>query len=142
VPNQLLLTGLQLCAARGVDVRVLVSRKSDHPWMIGIGRSFYEELLDWGVRVYEYTAGLNHKKAMLLDDEWLMVGSANSDHRSMRLNFELNLLVHGPKQAADFEALLLREFEQSIEITFESFPLRSLSRRLLNAALRPLAPML
>jgi cardiolipin synthase len=71
-----------------------------------------------------------------------MVGSANSDHRSMRLNFELNLLVHGPKQAADFEALLLREFEQSIEITFESFPLRSLSRRLLNAALRPLAPML
>jgi cardiolipin synthase len=110
--------------------------------MIGIGRSFYEELLEWGVRVYEFTAGLNHKKAMLLDDEWLMIGSANSDHRSMRLNFELNLLVHAPKQAAEFEAVLLREFEQSVEITFESFPLRSLPHRLWNAALRPLAPML
>ncbi len=142
VPNQNFLIGLQLCAARGVDVRLLVSEKSDHPYLVQIGRSFYEDLLEWGVRVFEYSEGINHKKAMLLDDEWLMIGSANSDNRSMRLNFELNLLAHAPEQAAKLEKLLAHEFAQSTEIHLASFRARPFRRRLLEAALRPLAPML
>ncbi len=142
VPNHQFLTGLQLCAARGVEVRLLISKKSDHPWLLQIGRSFYEELLSWGVRVFEYTEGLNHKKSMLLDDDWLMVGSANSDNRSMRLNFELNLLAHAPEQARQLEEVLRRDFEQSIEIKLEAVRNRSFRRRLFEAALRPLAPML
>lgn len=142
VPNHLFLTTLQLCAARGVDVRLLVSAKTDHPYLLKIGRSYYEDLLQWGVRVFEYSEGINHKKAMLLDEEWLMVGSANSDNRSMRLNFELNLLAHAPKQAAELEALLCRELEMSQEILLEQFSRRPLRQRLLEAALRPLAPML
>ena len=102
-PNQFFLTGLQLCAARGVDVRLLVSAKTDHWYTVKVGRGYYEDLLAWGVRVFEYQEGINHKKAMLLDDDWLMVGSANSDNRSMRLNFELNLLVHAPTEAARLE---------------------------------------
>ena len=142
VPNQLFLTALQLCAARGVDVRLLVSEKSDHRYLVEIGRSYYEDLLEWGVRVFEYSEGINHKKAMLLDESWLMIGSANSDNRSMRLNFELNLLAHEPAQAARLEALLEREFSLSREIKLESFAKRPLPRRLLEAALRPLAPLL
>jgi cardiolipin synthase len=142
VPNQLFLTGLQLAAARGVDVRLLVSEKSDHRYLVEIGRSYYEDLLGWGVRVFEFSEGINHKKAMLLDDEWLMIGSANSDNRSMRLNFELNLLAHAPGAAGELEALLLREFHVSEEIKLESFSKRPFGRRLLEAALRPLAPML
>ncbi len=142
VPNQLFLTALQLCAARGVEVRLLISEKSDHPWLVEVGRSSYEELLTWGVRVFEYKDGLNHKKAMLLDDEWLMIGSANSDHRSMRLNFELNLLAHAPAEAAALEKLLRREFEESVEIRLEEFQARPFRRKLLEAALRPLAPVL
>ncbi len=142
VPNQLFLTALQLCAARGVDVRLLVSEKSDHRYLVEIGRSYYEDLLEWGVRVFEYSEAINHKKAMLLDENWLMIGSANSDNRSMRLNFELNLLAHAPKEAARLEALLQREFEASKEIKLESFAKRPLPRRLLEAALRPLAPLL
>jgi cardiolipin synthase len=79
---------------------------------------------------------------MLLDDEWLMIGSANSDNRSMRLNFELNLLAHTPAQAARFEELLLKEFSESQEIILADFVKRPFPRRLLEAALRPLAPML
>jgi cardiolipin synthase len=142
VPNHLFLTALQLCAARGVDVRLLVSAKTDHPYLLEIGRSYYEDLLQWGVRVFEYSEGINHKKAMLLDEDWLMVGSANSDNRSMRLNFELNLLAHAPQEAAKLEELLCREFEMSQEILLEKFSKRSLGQRLLEAALRPLAPML
>ena len=142
VPDHLFLTALQLCAARGVDVRLLVSARTDHPYLLEIGRSFYEDLLQWGVRVFEYSEGMNHKKCMLLDEEWLMVGSANSDNRSMRLNFELNLLAHAPKQAEELEQLLCREFEMSKEILLEQFSKRPLGRRLLEAALRPLAPLL
>lgn len=142
VPNQLFLTALQLCAARGVDVRLLVSEKTDHPYLLQVGRSYYEDLLEWGVRVWEYNEGINHKKAMLLDDEWLMIGSANSDNRSMRLNFELNLLAHAPQQAHRLERLLEREFAMSREILLEEVQARSLAHRLIEAALRPLAPML
>lgn len=141
-PNQMLLTGLQLCAARGVDVRLLVSEKSDHPYLLQVGRSYYEDLLEWKVRVYEYSEGLNHKKAMLFDDGWLMVGSANSDNRSMRLNFELNLLARAPEQAAQLEAQLLREFEISREIGLDEVRAKTFPRRLMEAALRPLAPIL
>ena len=45
----------------------MVSAKSDHRYLVHVGRSYYEDLLAWGVRVYEYTEGMNHKKAMLLD---------------------------------------------------------------------------
>ena len=142
VPNQLMLTALQLCAARGIDVRVLVSASSDHPYLVQVGRSFYEELLEWGVRVFEYRHGLNHKKSMLLDDDWLMVGSANSDNRSMRLNFELNLLANAPDQAARLEKVLCAEFEQSTEVRLEQFKNRPFIRKLAEASLRPLAPLL
>ncbi len=142
VPDHLFLTALQLCAARGIDVRLLVSSKTDHPYLLQVGRSYYEDLLQWGVRVFEYSEAVYHMKTMLLDDEWLMVGSANCDNRSMRLNFELNLLVHAPEQAAQFEQMLGRELAGSEEITLDRFKARPLRRRLLEAALRPLAPLL
>lgn len=141
-PDQLLLTGLQLCAARGVDVRVIVSKRSDHTYMVHVGRAYYEEMLEWGVRVYEYIEGINHKKAMLIDDEWLMIGSANSDNRSMRLNFELNLLAHAPGEAARLKAALEHEFAISSEIDLKRFRRRPFFQKLREAALRPLGPLL
>ncbi len=141
-PDLLLLAALQLCAARGVEVRVLVSEKSDHPLLVEVGRSYYEELLRFGVRVFEYSRGINHTKAILLDDDWLMVGSANSDNRSMRLNFELNVLVGAPKAAHELERMLAEDFGASREIQLFDFLHRPLRRRLLEAALRPFAPLL
>jgi cardiolipin synthase len=142
VPDLLVLAALQLCAARGVEVRLLVSEKSDHPLLVEVGRSYYEELLRFGVRVFEYSVGINHAKSILLDDDWLMVGSANSDNRSMRLNFELNVLVQAPKAARELEAMLTEDFAASREIMLLDFLHRPLRRRLLEAALRPFAPLL
>ena len=141
-PDILLLSALQICAARGVEVRLLVSEKSDHPYLVLVGRSYYEDLLRFGVRVYEYSKGINHAKAMIIDDDWLMVGSANSDNRSLRLNFELNLLVHDGHAAHAFEKVMRKDFADSVEITEKDFAARPFSRQLLEAALRPLAPLL
>jgi cardiolipin synthase len=53
-----------------VDVRMLVAGKSDHPLLVNVGRSYYEELLRYGVKIYEYEAGINHAKVALIDKEW------------------------------------------------------------------------
>ena len=141
-PKEPLLTALQLAAARGVDVRMLISEKSDHPMLVNVGRSYYEELLRYGVKIYEFEAGINHAKVALIDEDWLMVGSANFDVRSMRLNFELNALVHDRARASDLECVLSGDFDRSTEIVLEQFARRPRMQRLKESLVRPLSPLL
>ena len=140
-PNEPLLTALQLAAERGVDVRMIVAGKSDHPILVNIGRSYYEELLRYGVKIYEYEAGINHAKVALVDQEWLMVGSANLDTRSMRLNFELSALVRDPHTAIALERVLAKDLAASREIVEEEFAQRPRWQRWKESIVRPLAPL-
>ena len=141
-PNEPLLTALQLAASRGVDVRMLVAGKSDHPYLVNVGRSYYEELLRYGVKIFEYEAGINHAKVALVDDEWFMIGSANLDVRSMRLNFELNAFVRDPATATDLERVLANDFgRDSRRIEEEEFLKRSRWDRFKESLVRPLAPL-
>ncbi len=142
VPDTLLLNALQICAARGTEVRLLVSEKSDHPFLVRIGRSFYEELLVSGVRIFEYAKGMNHGKVMAIDGEWLMVGSANFDNRSMRLNFELNVLAKNPARTAELEEVLSGYFADSDEVDLAQVKARPFQQRMIEAALRPLSPLM
>ncbi len=141
-PNEPLLTALQLAATRGVDVRMLVAGKSDHPMLVNIGRSYYEELLRHGLKIFEYEKGINHAKVALIDREWLMVGSANLDVRSMRLNFELNALVRDPASAEELERVLAEDFASSRQIIGEEFAQRSLWQRWKESLVRPLGPII
>jgi len=142
VPDDVLLAALELAASRGVDVRLLVAQKNNYPWLVIAGRSYYEELLAAGVRIFEYSAGTNHAKIAVADDRWAMVGSANLDYRSMRLNFELNLLVRSPEHNAELTRILEHDFELSREIKPAAFARRPIGQRWAEAALRPLSPML
>ena len=143
VPNEPLLTALKLSASRGVDTRLLISAKSDHPWLVQVGRSYYEELLDYGVKIYEYSRGTNHAKVAAFDGRWMMVGSANFDIRSMRLNFELNVLVDDAETTAKLEDALRHDYEQASEqIDPEAFRRRPFTQRCLESLFRPLAPLL
>lgn len=141
-PNEPFLSALQLAAARGIDVRMLVSGKSDHPFLVNVGRSYYEELLRYGVKIFEYEKGINHAKVALIDHEWLMVGSANLDVRSMRLNFELNALVRDPATAAELERVLQGDLEDSLQIIPEEFAKRSHWQRFKESLVRPLGPLI
>jgi cardiolipin synthase len=142
IPNELLLTALQLCGARGVEVRLLIAEKNDHPYLVRIGRSYYESLLEFGVRIFEYSHGIEHAKTLTIDGEWAMIGSANFDIRSMRLNFELNALVYDPATTRKLEESFSTDFDRSREIKLSSLRRRPLRDRLLESALRPLAPIL
>jgi len=142
VPDDVILAALELAASRGVDVRLLISEKNDHPWLVVVGRSYYGELLAAGVRIFEYSAGVNHAKVMLADDHWAMVGSANLDYRSMRLNFELNLLFHSAERNGELARTLEHDFALSQEIDRAGFASRPFRKKFAEAALRPLSPML
>jgi cardiolipin synthase len=142
VPDDVLLAALELAASRGVDVRLLVAEKNDHRWLVVAGRSYYDELLAAGVRIFEYSAGTNHAKIAVADEHWAMVGSANLDYRSMRLNFELNLLFRSPEHNAALARILEQDFAASQEIDPATFARRKFHQRFSEAALRPLSPML
>lgn len=92
VPDEALLLALRTAAYRGVDVRLLVPRSSDAPLVQRASRVFYPELLEAGLRIDEFP-GMLHAKAMLIDDNTVLIGSANLDTRSFRLNFELSTCV-------------------------------------------------
>jgi cardiolipin synthase len=142
VPDDVILAALELAASRGVDVRLLISERNDHPWLVVVGRSYYGQLLAAGVRIFEYSVGINHAKIMLADNRWAMVGSANLDYRSMRLNFELNLLFHAAGRNAELARILEHDFALCQEIDPTVFARRPFRKKFAEAALRPLSPML
>jgi cardiolipin synthase len=142
VPDDVLLSALELAANRGVDVRLLVAEKNNHRCLVIAGRSYYDELLAAGVRIFEYSAGTNHAKIAVADEHWAMVGSANLDYRSMRLNFELNLLFRSPAHNAALAHILEGDFELSQEIDPAVFARRPFRQKWAEAGLRPLSPML
>ncbi len=142
VPDDIVLSALELAASRGVDVRLLISARNEHPWLVTVGRCYYDDLLASGVRIFEYSAGIHHAKITLADDHWAMVGSANLDYRSMRLNFELNLIFCSREQNAGLAFILEQDFVLCREVDPAVFSHRPFGRKFLEAALRPLSPFL
>lgn len=107
---------LTSAALGGLDTRLLVPRRSDSLFVTLAGRSYYDELLQAGVRIYEYGPRMLHTKAFIADDDTCIVGSANFDHRSFRLNFELSMLYHDRGLTAELEAILAQEFEHATPV--------------------------
>lgn len=109
VPDHAMLMALQSAAYRGVRVRLLLPAKSDNWLVLWAGRSFYHDQLETGIEVYEYDDGMLHSKVVVIDRRWAMVGSANMDVRSFRLNFELTSLIYDTSTAealqSDFDHL-------------------------------------
>src|SRR5690606_15597639 len=89
----------------GLDVRLMVPRRSDSLLVTLAARSYFDDLLAAGVKVYEYGPRMLHTKALLVDDEFSLIGSANFDHRSFRLNFELSVLFHDAGIAGELAKL-------------------------------------
>lgn len=142
VPDASVLSSLISAGLKGVDVRLILPAKSDAPLVQMASRSFYEELLEAGVKIYEYQPRILHAKLMVIDGHWTILGSGNMDVRSFKLNFELNLLVHGTDFATQIEKVLADDLEQSKEIFLEQFRERPLSRKILENFFRLFTPII
>ncbi|RYX98232.1 MAG: cardiolipin synthase [Comamonadaceae bacterium] len=104
VPGEPALMALTSAALRGVDVRLLVPRRSDSAIVSAAARSYFDELIAAGVKVWEYKARMLHSKTLVVDDDCAMIGTANFDNRSFRLNYEVMAVVYGPELALPLAA--------------------------------------
>jgi cardiolipin synthase len=133
---------LENAALRGVEVTLLLPRRSDHRLLDHTARSFFPELLAAGVRIFEFGPGMMHAKTAVVDGVWSTVGSANMDVRSFRLNFEANLVVHDRTLAGELTRLIERDLSEAVEVRAVDLRRRPLRLRLLDGAARILAPVL
>lgn len=122
-------------AARGVAVRVLVPGPHIDKEIVRVaGRAVYEELLDCGVRIFEYQPTMLHAKSLSVDGAWAAVGSVNFDNRSFALNDEATLCVQDARLAARLDEQFARDLEVAEEIRPGRFADRSGGHRLREAA--------
>lgn len=116
VPGEAARMALTSAALAGLDVRVLVPRVSDSRFVTWAARSYFDELLSAGVRVFEYGPRMLHTKALLTDDDLALIGSANFDYRSFRLNFEVSMLFHDAGMNAALEQVLAHDLAEASEV--------------------------
>lgn len=107
---------LGLAAARGVDVRIITPGIPDKKTVFGVTRSFYESLIQQGVRIYEYTPGFVHAKVFVSDDRAATVGTINLDYRSLYLHFENGTCLIGSKKVLDVKRDVTLTLEKSAEV--------------------------
>lgn len=104
VPGQAAMMALTSAALAGLDVRLVIPKRSDSALVTLAARSFFDELLRAGIKVYEYGPRMLHTKALLVDDDIAIIGTANFDNRSFRLNFEVAVLFRSEDIASRLEA--------------------------------------
>jgi cardiolipin synthase len=105
-------------AARdGVDVRILVPSRYDHPWVRLATRHFYRRLLRNGVRIWEWRGEMMHAKTSVVDSRWTRIGSTDYNPLGIAINFELDAVIEDAALGAQAAAMFLEDLEQSKEIT-------------------------
>ncbi|WP_434708070.1 phosphatidylserine/phosphatidylglycerophosphate/cardiolipin synthase family protein [Pseudomonas sp. R1-1] len=129
LPTWKIRRSLRKAAARGVDVRLLLTGpRTDHPSVRYAGHRYYPRLLKAGVQIFEYQPCFLHLK-MVLVDEWVSIGSCNFDHWNLRFNLEANLEALDPSLTAAVEASFVRDFGLSQLVSLEEWQRRPLWRR-------------
>ena len=140
VPDEQMISALQLAALRGVDVRILVPARADNAMVQLSGFTFLPELEKAGVQTWRYEGGFLHEKAILVDN-YCGIGTANFDNRSFRLNFEITLLFAEPDTVAAAEAMFLADFARSRRASAADFTARPWWFRLAARTCRLMAPV-
>ena len=130
VPDPQLLTALKDAAQRGVDVKIILPGHTDFWLVFHAGRSYYDELLRAGVKIYERRDALLHSKTALIDGVWSTVGSTNLDWRSFLHNDEVNAVILGQEFGTQMQAMFEKDLAASNPITLEQWNQRSLGMRL------------
>ncbi len=142
IPDQSILEALQLASRSGVDVRIMIPDRSDHPFVYGANNSFVGQLLEAGARCYNYSRGFLHSKTISIDSRILSVGTTNMDVRSFKLNFEINAFIYDRKIARAYDEIFFEDIEHSIEITAEEYKNRGWTMKVRESISRLLSPIL
>ncbi|OIJ10125.1 cardiolipin synthase [Anaerobacillus arseniciselenatis] len=142
IPDDDILSALKIAALSGVDVRILVPNRPDKRIVFYASRSYFPELLEAGVKIYEYNRGFMHSKILIVDNEIASIGTANMDMRSFHLNFEVNAFLYKTKSVHTLVSDYIYDMEHSTVISYEKFKKRSLFKRVIESTSRLMSPLL
>lgn len=141
VPDDPIQTAIVAAKSRGVDIRLLIPRRGDSKLVTAAARTFAEDAANEGVPVYEYRGRMIHAKTIVIDDELSIVGTANIDNRSFRLNFEVIAAIYDRSTTEELARLF--EADQKHATVLDPNPNKqSIGRRMFGSAARLFAPLL
>jgi len=129
VPDDQMKNALEDAARRGVDLKLVLPSESDQNLVLYAGRSYYEDLLEAGVEIYERRGAILHAKTAVVDEVWSTIGSTNMDLWSFARNYEVNAIILGTDFADQMKALFAADVTASHQITPEQWRRRSWSER-------------
>ncbi|MDE1239042.1 cardiolipin synthase [Vibrio aestuarianus] len=129
VPSADLLATLKMTAQRGINVELIIPHKNDSTMVQWASRAFYGELLEAGVKIYEFYGGLLHTKSVVIDEQFCLVGTVNIDMRSLWLNFEVTLAVDDQSFTKEMHWLQQHYIEQSHAVDYSEWEQRPLHHR-------------
>lgn len=141
IPDETILSALILCAKSGVDVKIITPAVWDKKFVHVTTRSYYRELIEAGIEIYEYSEGFNHSKTFLSDDAVATVGTTNLDYRSLYLHFECGVRLVGTSSVMSMKDDFLKTLGKCKKITEEDCH-ANLPTRILQGILRIFAPLM
>ena len=142
VPDDAIQAALCAAAYRGVDTTIIFPERNDSFVVAAASRSYYRDLLEAGVQIYEYVGGLLHTKSMTIDDDVTLIGSANMDRRSFDLNYENNVLFCDATLTAEVRSRQGTYLASSSVVTVQDVEAWSTGRQLWNNTIAMLGPLL
>lgn len=142
VPNDEIITALQVASKSGVDIKIIVPKKSDS-WLVKHAtNSYLERLLDAGIEVYKYNKGFVHAKTMVVDDVFSTIGTSNMDYRSFNINFEVNAFIYDTKNSKILKQHFLEDMKNCEKVDFERWEERSKFEKFKESYSRLWAPLI
>jgi cardiolipin synthase len=141
-PEPQLVIALEDAARHGVDVRLVLPSITNEPLILAAGRSYYSELMDAGVKVYELQGAMLHAKTATIDGVWSTVGSSNLDPWSILHNNEINAVILSPSFGLKMNLMFDKDMSNAKEITPQAWQARGLIERAHEEVARILQPIL
>jgi len=142
LPDSGLITALNLAALRGVRVDIILPAKSNLKFVDWASRALWWQVLERGCRIWLTAPPFDHSKLMIVDGHWVLLGSANWDARSLRLNFELNVESYGREFAERMGKVIEEKLRGAREMTLTEADGRSYAAKLRDAVARLFSPYL
>lgn len=142
IPDQSIFTALETAALSGLDVKIILAGKPDKKLPFWAAKTYFQRLLQSGVKLYYYQKGFMHSKAVVVDDYVSSIGSANMDIRSFRLNYEVNTLIYDKNISGQVSKSFIDDLAECKEFSLSECERTKLLFRFRNSLARLFAPLL
>ena len=141
MPDESILSALSSVALAGVDIKIILPETSDSKIVDACSRSYIQELLNYGIKIYFYKKGFIHSKVMLIDGSISSIGSANIDYRSFYQNMEITTIIYDREFYQKMFLQFQKDLKKSESILLENWMRRSKSKFIIEAVARLFAPV-